>query len=165
MKPTTFAFALLALTLGVLLTSPVRAEGGAGAPPAVTQAELTEAQVQGYIAMQRDLQPMTADPKLQPDYEAIAKRHGFASVDEYSLVADSIMLVMSGLDEKGVFTDPKAAIEREIAEVAVDKDMTAADKTKALNELTEALKMLIPIKFPKNIEIVRKYQAAIEKVK
>jgi len=158
------AAATLIAVAGLLLPLSVRAEGGASAPDGLKQVELTDAHVQGYIAVQRDLQPGTADPKLRPDYEAIAKKHGFESFAEYSEVADNIAMVMVGLDDKGVYTDPKTTIEEEIAAVAVNKDMSADEKTRALTELTEALKGAIPVKYPRNIEIVRKYRADLDKV-
>jgi hypothetical protein len=152
--------AALIAVIALLLPSLVRAE----APSAIKEIELTDAQVQGYVAAKRDLQIATADPKSQPEYEAIAKKHGFSSFNEFSEVGDTIAIVMIGLDDKSVYTDPKATIEQDIAKVAGDKDMSTDEKATALQELTEALKMTTPIKFPRNIEIVRKYQVDIEKV-
>ena len=55
------------------------------------------------------------------------------------------------------FTEPAAAIKQEIAEVSANKTMPAPEKKQMLEELNEALKSAQPIKFPGNIELVKKY--------
>ena len=65
---------------------------------------------------------------------------------------------LSGIDpDTKNFSDPKAAIQKEIAEVNADKEMSPDEKKQALGELNEALKSAEPVKYPGNIELVKKY--------
>lgn len=137
------------------------------AQDAIKQMQLTEKQVQGYIAAQKELTALSEkfqgkdgapDPKMQAQLDAVIKKNGFASADDFAAVADNISLVMSGIDpETKAFSEPKVAIEREIAEVKSDKEMSPDEKKQALEELNEALKSAEPVKFPGNIELVKKY--------
>ena len=135
------------------------------AQDALQQIQLTEKQVQNYIAAQKDLAALSEkmgdkqpDAKAQADMDAAIKKNGFASGDEFSMVADNISLVMSGIDpDTKNFSDPKAAIQKEIAEVNADKEMSPDEKKQALGELNEALKSAEPVKYPGNIELVKKY--------
>src|SRR6201999_4096476 len=99
------------------------------APPqdnTVKQMALTEKQVQGVLAAGPDMDAITSklpenakpDPKVTAQLEAVAKKNGFASYDEYNNVLDNISLVMAGFDsvsKKYVGTD--AVIKAQIAEV------------------------------------------------
>jgi len=147
------AFALASLALPAL------------AQDALQQIQLTEKQVQNYIAAQKDIAALSEkmgskqpDAKAQAEMDAIIKKDGFASSDEFGQVADNIALVMSGIDpDTKNFSDPKTAIQKEIAEVNADKEMSPNEKKQALEELNEALKSAEPVKFPGNIELVKKY--------
>ena len=82
------------------------------------QIQLTEKQVQGVIAAQKDVSAIFAKmqggpsdqvpPKVQADLEAVAvKKHGFKDFNEYDEVVDNISLVMTGIDPKTkAFTEP-----------------------------------------------------------
>lgn len=75
------------------------------APP-IKQIALTDKQVDGAIAAAKEMDPITAklsqdakpDPKVVAQLEAIAKKNGFASYDEYNSVVDNISLVLGGFD-------------------------------------------------------------------
>src|SRR6476619_445060 len=75
------------------------------APEPVKQIRLTEQQVQGYIAAQADLAPIMQripqgrepDQRTLAQLEAVIKKHGFASSDEYDDVEGSINLVLTGI--------------------------------------------------------------------
>src|SRR5215471_6827643 len=68
-----------------------------GQPPALKQIALTDKQVEGVVAAQKEMNPITeklpdnapADPKVMAQLEAIAKKHGFASYDDFSVVIDN----------------------------------------------------------------------------
>jgi hypothetical protein len=127
------------------------------------QIKLTEKQVEGFIAVQKKM----ATAKGEAEFEAIAKQHGFASLDEHDDVETNILLVMDGIDPKTkAFSEPPVVIKRHLDEIAADKQMPEADRKQALQELNEALKVAKPIQFPGNIELVKKYydqiQAALE---
>lgn len=148
------------------------AAGGAQAQE-INQIKLTEKQVLGYIAAQKDLSGIASelqaagekpDAKLQAKLEDIAKKQGFSNFNELSDVADNISLVMSGLDpQSGEFSDPVEMLKKEIAEVQADASIPEKDKKQMLEELSEALKSTPPLKFNENIAVVKKNREAIEK--
>jgi hypothetical protein len=135
--------------------------------PVLKQITLTEKQIEGVLAAQKDMDAITdklpenaqPDPKITAQFEAVAKKNGFASYDEYSGVVDNIGLVLGGFDpktKKYVGTD--AVIKAQIAEVEADKKMPAKDKKEALADLNEALKAPGPVIENKgNIDLVAKY--------
>jgi hypothetical protein len=162
------AAAALTLVAGVSL-----AQGPAQGPP--KQILLTEKQVENYIAAQKDMTalaeqqqkqkaaPKGPDPKVQAQFEAVAKKYGFASLDEYGAVAAQVGLVLTGIDpETKAFAEPPEALKKQIEEVKADKNMPAKDKQLALKELTEALKGAQPIQHKENIELVKKYYDKLE---
>lgn len=145
----------------------------AHAQDALKQVQLTDKQVQNYIAAQKEMGAMSEktpakdgkpDAKVQAEMEAIIKKNGFASGDEFATVADNVSLVMSGIDpETKTFSEPKVAIQKEIADVKADKEMSPEEKKQALEELNEALKSAEPVKFPGNVELVKKYYDQLDK--
>ena len=147
--------------------------GAAAAQAPMKQIRLTEKQVQGFIAAQKDMgavvekmQGSTSDqpdPKLQAELETISKKHGFKDFVEYDDVANNIMMVMGGIDpQTKQYIDPQTAIKKEMAEVKADKTLPEKDKQDLLKELEEALKTAQPIQFPSNVELVKKYYDKID---
>lgn len=158
----------------VTLAPPANAQAAPPEEP-FKQVQLDEATVKNFIAAQRDmaeyhqkLGPTATDkpdPKVQADLEGLAKKHGFATFADFDDVAFNISMVMGGLDpQTGQFTDPITAINREIEEIKNDKSIPEKDKKQMLDELAEALKSTPPLKFPGNVEIVKRNRADIEKV-
>ena len=142
------------------------------AQDAMKQIQLTDKQVQSYIAAQKDMAALSEkmqgsgkpDPKIQAQMDAAIKKAGFASAEEYGTVADNVQLVMSGIDpQTKQFSEPKVAIQKEIAEVQADKEMKPDEKKQALAELQEALKSAEPVKFPGNVALVKKYYDQLDK--
>jgi len=143
----------------------------AAPPPAqeapVKQMALTEKQVEGVLAAQKDMDAITEklpdnakpDPKITAQLEAVAKKNGFAGYDEYNDVVENISLVLGGFDpatKKYVGSD--AVIKAQIAQVQADKKMSPKDKKEALADLNEALKSPAPaIENKGNIDLVAKY--------
>jgi len=136
------------------------------APPPLKQMALTDKQIDGVLAAQKDIDAITQKlpPNAPPSQKAVAqldtvaKKNGFASYDEYNDVVDNITLVLSGIDpttKKYVGFD--AATEAQIAAVQANKQMSAKDKKDALAELNESLKSPAPPVANKgNIDLVVK---------
>ena len=139
----------------------------AAPPPAVKQMALTEKQIEGVLAAQKDMDAITAklpdnakpDPKITAQLEAVAKKNGFAGTDEYNNVVDNISIVLAGFDPTSKkYVGTEAVIKAQIAQVQADKKMAAKDKKAALADLDEALKAPAPpIENKGNIDLVAKY--------
>jgi hypothetical protein len=172
------ALALSAISSGEVLAQakqapPKQAAPAQAAPPAQQQAPalkqiaLTEKQVEGVLAAQKDVDAITdkipdnakPDPKVDAQLDAVAKKNGFASYDEYNTVVDNISLVLGGFDPATKkFVGPETVIKAQIAQIQADKKMSAKDKKEALADLNEALKSPPPaIENKGNIDIVAKY--------
>ena len=142
-------------------------------PPAIKQIKLTEKQIEAFIAAQKDMSPILEKvqgaaseqlpPQLQAELEAAAKKNGFKDFAEYDEVVANITMVMAGIDPKTkAFTEPEISIKKEIADVTADKTIPEQVKKQMLEELNEALKSAEAIKFPSNIELVKKYYEKID---
>jgi hypothetical protein len=141
----------------------------------VNQIKLTEKQIEGFISAQKDMAAVSEkmqgtasdkpDPKIQAELEAIAKKHGFKDFADYDDVAANISMIMAGIDpQTKAFTEPAAAIKKEIEEVEADKSIPAKEKKQMLEELNEALKTAAPVQHPGNIDLVKKNFDKIEAV-
>jgi hypothetical protein len=135
--------------------------------PALKQMALTEKQIQGVLAAQKDMDAITEklpdnakpDAKVTAQLEAVAKKNGFAGYDEYNNVVDNIGLVLGGFDPASKkYVGSEAVIKAQIAQVQADKKMSAKDKKEALDDLNAALKAPAPaIENKGNIDLVGKY--------
>ena len=135
--------------------------------PAVKQIAQTEKQIQGVLAASKDVDAITdkipdnakPDPKVDAQLDAVAKKNGFASYDEYNSVVDNISLVLGGFDPATKkFVGAEAVLKAQIAQIQADKKMPAKDKKEALADLNEALKTPPPaIENKGNIDLVAKY--------
>jgi hypothetical protein len=139
------------------------------------QVDLTEKQVQGFIAAQKPMTDATEkmqngpsdppDPKLQAELEAVAKKQGFKDLAEYDEVAATISMVMAGIDpETKQYIPADVAIRQQIKDVEADKSLPADERKQVLDELNESLKAAQPIRNPANIDLVKKYYDKIEAV-
>jgi hypothetical protein len=128
------------------------------------QMAITQKHIDGAIAAQKDMEALTAkmqpnakpDPKVLAQIEAVAKKNGFASTDEYYTVMDNISLVYGGIDPATKkYVGSEAVIKSQIAEVTADKKMSANDKKQALDQLNQALKQPEPaVQNKGNIDLV-----------
>lgn len=135
--------------------------------PALKQVALTDKQLDGVLAAQKDMDAITAklpentapDQKVIAQLDGVAKKHGFASYDDYNNVVDNISLVLGGFDPTTKkYVGPEAVIKAQIAQLQADKKMPAKDKKEALDELNEALKTPAPqVENKANIDLVGKY--------
>jgi hypothetical protein len=165
-RPITVALSVagLAVVMAIASTGAALAQAKQ-APP--KQMALTDKQVEGMLAAQKDMDAITAklpdnakpDPRITAQLEAVAKKNGFAGYDEYNNVIDNISIVLAGFDpatRKYVGTD--AVIKAQIALVQADRKMPPKDKKEALADLNEALKSPAPpIENKGNIDLVAKY--------
>lgn len=172
------ALALSAMSSGEVLAQakqapPKQSAPAQAAPPApqeaptIKQIALTEKQVEGVLAAQKAVDAITdkipdnakPDPKIDAQLEAVAKKNGFASYDEYNTVVDNISLVLGGFDPTTKkFVGAETVLKAQIAQIQADKKMSAKDKKEALADLNEALKSPPPaIENKGNIDIVAKY--------
>jgi hypothetical protein len=165
----------LAAAFAAFSTSGTQAQAqGGGSPPPLKQIALTDKQVQGAIAAQKEMTPITSkmqenakpDPKVMAQLEGIAKKNGFASYDDFGGVMDNIGLVLGGIDPATKkYVGSEAVIKSEIAQVEADKKMSAADKKQALEDLNAALKTPEPALQNKgNIDLVVKFYDQLEAV-
>jgi hypothetical protein len=135
------------------------------AAPPFKQIKLTEKQVQGLIAayaemakLYESVDPDKPDPKVQALAEALAKKNGFASLDEYDDVSFNVSIVMSGIDpQTKKFSEPPEQLKKEIAALKADKSVSDAEKKEGLAQLEAALKTAKPIQFKENVALVLKY--------
>jgi len=135
--------------------------------PVVKQIALTDKQIEGVLAAQKDMDAITAklidnakpDPAMAAQFEGIARKNGFAGYDEYSNVLDNISIVLAGFDpatKRYVGTD--AVIKAQIAQVEADMKMSPNEKKEALDDLNDALRAPAPpIENKGNIDLVAKY--------
>jgi hypothetical protein len=171
-RPLAAALALCCLAPAPALLAPdaaVAQNQPAAAPDEpMKQIALTEAQIQAYVAAAADIEPMLdklpqndsgqLDAKVLTQLDAAAKKHQFASFEDYQDVAANIGLVMDGIDpQTKKYVGADVMLKTQIAEVQADAKMAAADKKQALAELNEALKSIDPVKNAGNIDLVIKY--------
>jgi hypothetical protein len=158
-------FAALAPLTIVVAPPPVLAQAQQDqAPP---QVALTDAQVQAYLDAQGEMAGLTTkqdgaqdkpDPKVEAQLDAIAKKHNFASLDDFSVVEANIGMVMDGVDPQSrKYVGADVVLRKQIAEVQGDKSMAAGDKKAALAEMNGALKAVQPLKYQANVAVVLKY--------
>jgi hypothetical protein len=136
-------------------------------PPPVKQMALTDKQVEGVLASAKDMDAITdkmpqngkPDPKATAQLEAVAKKNGFASYDEYNDVLDNISMAMAGFDPATKkYVGNETVIKAQIVQVQADKKMSPKDKKEALADLNDALKNPAPpIQNKGNIDLVAKY--------
>ncbi len=135
--------------------------------PAVKQIALTDKQIEGVLAAQKDMDAITAklvdnakpDPTMAAQFEGVARKYGFAGYDGYSNVVDNISIVLAGFDPATKqYVGTEAVIKAQIAQVQADKKMPPNEKKEALADLNDALKSPAPpIENKGNIDLVAKY--------
>ena len=130
-----------------------------------TQIALTDAQIENFIAAQKDMNAIIAaapqgdqpDPKVVDQLDAAAKKYNFASYAEFDDVGENVGLIMSGIDpDTKKYVGPDAVIKKEIASLD-SENRPPSDKKEQLDELQSELKTPAePVKFPANIDLVVK---------
>ena len=163
---TALTIASAAASLALVPTGVALAQQGGGQQMQLKQIALTQKQIDGVVAAEKDMDAITSklQPNAKPDskviaqLEAVAKKNGFASYDEYNNVMDNISLVFGGIDPATKkYVGSEAVIKAQIAQVQADKKMSADDKKQALDDLNQALKQSEPaIENKVNIDLVVK---------
>jgi len=135
--------------------------------PALKQIALTDKQLDGVLAAQKDMDAITEklpentapDAKVIAQLDGVAKKHGLASYDDYNNVVDNISLVLGGFDPATKkYVGQEAVLKAQIAQLQADKKMPAKDKKEALDELNQALKTPAPaVENKANIDLSGKY--------
>lgn len=179
-RSTVFAVAVAGLTLSAAALSsgnafaqakraPAPAEAASPADAPMKQIALTEKQIEGVLAAQKDMDALEDklpdNPNAKPDskaaaeLEAISKKSGFASYAEYNNVMDNISLVLAGFDPATKkYIGAEAVLKRQVAAVQADTKMPAKEKKQTLDDMNAALKTPSPvIENKENIDLVGKY--------
>src|SRR5262245_52987510 len=134
------------LTIAALAVAALTHFSGVATAQTVNQIKLTEKQIEGFIAAQKDMGGVTEkmqgtasdkpDPKIQAELETIAKKYGFKDFNDYDDVAANISMIMAGIDpQTKAFVEPAVAIKKEIEEVKADKSIPEKEKKQMLEEL------------------------------
>jgi hypothetical protein len=161
-------YQMVRITIATLAVIFASIPSNAQAQVAATQIKLTEKQIEGFIAAQKDVLPalekmqsaLSSDRpvKLRAELETAAKKYGFRNFAEYEAVAANISMVMTAIDpQTKEFNDPQTAIKEEIELVRADKTIPNNQKKRLLEELNESLNAAQSIQFPTNLEVVKKY--------
>lgn len=168
------AAAVVSVPLVLIPARHAQAQQSLPAPTEIRQVRLTEKHVQGFLGAQKDLVAITAkleaagdtiDEKLQKELDDIGRRHGFKDFAEFEEIRANIMMVLAGIDpDNGEYSDPIELIKRDIEAIKADKTISEEDRKAQLEEMTEALREMQPLKFKENIEVVKKFAKAIDEV-
>lgn len=140
----------------------------------IKQMQLTDKQIESFIAAQKDFAPLASklleggekpDDTLTAELETVAKKHGFANFAEYEDVGANISIVLEGLDRKsGTYTDPVDKMKKELEDIKADSSIPEEDKKLAIDDLNQEIAAAQPLKFKDNIDVVKKHREAIEKL-
>ena len=159
---TALSIACLAASFGTLSLHPALAQ--IGSPMQLKQIALTQKQIDDVLASQKEMDAITrklrrnAPPSSQviAKLDGVAKKHDFASFDEYNTVIGNISIVMDGIDpQTKKYIGSDAGLKQQVEEVKTNKRMSAADKKKALTALDFALKFPDPeVQNKGNIDLV-----------
>ena len=134
-----------ALAQAQLQTAPAQFASAKLSP--VKQIALTEEQIKGMLAASKDMDVITGNApedidKLSPEttakLDAVARRNGLASYDEYKIIGENIGLVLGGFDAvTRKYVGKEALIKARIARVQADKKMSADSKKEALRDIKD----------------------------
>lgn len=145
----------------------------AEAPEAGREIALTQGQIDGLLVAQPELAKLSGgapdkpDPKAeaqaQGQAEAIVKRNGFASLEEFQDASDTVDAVLGGIDpESRSYVGPTPLLKKQLAVLQADKGMPAKEKAEAVKEIKAALAAGEPAKPSEgNIALVTKNYARL----
>ncbi|MEQ1576153.1 MAG: hypothetical protein ABL894_00740 [Hyphomicrobium sp.] len=138
------------------------------------QLALTDTHITSFIAAQPDFAPLVVklseaaekpDDSLKGELDAVSKKHGFASFDEYMDVNDNIAFVMGGINRKTMdFTEPVERLKRDLEEIKADTDIPEDEKKLALEDLELEIKSAAPLQNRENIDVVKRHFADLLKL-
>lgn len=159
---------MLALAVAMLAApSPLFAQN-------INQIELTDQKVTNLIAAQADFAPLASklaeasedpDDKLMAELDATAKKHGFSGFDEYRDVDNNIFFVLEGLDpETGEYISEADRLNQESEVIEQDATIPADEKKEMLADIKQEMAQAEALKFPGNVEVVKKHYEALSKL-
>jgi len=139
-------YRMLCLTIAVLAVVLVTLPTAASAQVPATQVQLTEKNVEGLIAAQKEMWALAekmrgggavvlsqASGKDRVERNAIVKKYGFRDYAEYEAVAINISMVMAAIDpQTKEYADPQTAIKKEIDDVRTDSTIPNKQKNNCL---------------------------------
>ena len=139
--------------------------GAATAQQEVKQIKLTDKHIQGFMAAFKDMaKPTTGaypdkpEPRVEAQAAAVAKKNGFAGIEEYDDAWTNISMIMYGIDpQTKKFSGLPEQIKNEIAALKADKSVSEAEKQEDLAQLEVAPQNAKPVQFKENISLVLKY--------
>ena len=162
----------LGLAMGAGLALAIGGSAGALAQDDFKQIELDDKMMTSFLAAQKDYEPLTKklmdagegpDDALKKELDAVAQKHGFADFAGFEDVGANITLVLDGIDpESGEFTDPKVLMQKELEEIKADDSIPADEKKSIIADQEELIATVPPIKYPGNVEVVKKHMDEIE---
>ena len=153
-------------------TTPAQSQTQQDQPPAPKEIALTDKQVEGVLDSQKEMdavaakipqpkgnQPPKPDPKIQSQFDDVAKKYGFASYTDYNDAVATISMVLGGFDPKTkTYVGPEAMLKQQISAVQADKKIPAKEKKAALDEMNAMLKSPPPpLQNKGNIDVIAKY--------
>jgi hypothetical protein len=138
---------------------------GSTAAQEIKQMKLTEKHIQGFVGAAKDMarlyagtNPDQPNPKVEAQAAAVAKKNGFANLDEYDNASMNISMIMAGIDpQTKKFSEPPEQLRKQIAALKADKSVPEAEKKEDLAQLDAALKNAKPVQFKDNIALVLKH--------
>ncbi|MGN7127185.1 hypothetical protein [Methylorubrum thiocyanatum] len=143
----------------------------AEAPEAGKEIALTQGQIDGLLVAQPELAKLSGGAPDQPDpkaeaqgqAEAIVKRNGFTSLEEFQDASDTVDAVLGGIDpETKSYVGATPLLKKQLAAVQADKAMPAQEKAETVKEIKEALAAGEPAKPSEaNIALVTKNYARL----
>jgi hypothetical protein len=156
---------LLILAMFMLSLGVARPQTGSEAP---AQVQLTDAQIQQYLASQADLESAFAaaakpgavapTPKTVAQLEKIVTKHKFNNYAEFDAVATSIAVVLQGVDEKTkIYIGAEAKLKNQMVALRADVRVPVSVKETELAEFESGLSAIEPVRFEANIGLVLKY--------
>ena len=166
--------ALVSVALGSATPTIAQTKGDpAGVDAEPKQVPLTQKQVDGVVAAQKEIHAIEAkvpdkdadkdDPKTDAAIADAVKKNGFASVEDFANTSFSIGMVLAGVDpQTKQYVGPDAVTKKQMADIQADKSMSAKDKKDALDELSAASKQTPTVKpIEGNIALVTKNYDAL----
>lgn len=141
------AAAFVCLPAGIGHLSVAVAQADPQPEEAPKQVALTQRQIDGLAAAQKEIQPLEdkmtgdkPDPAMESKVTAIIKKNGFSDLSEYSAVGYSVGVVLAGVDpDTKKYVGPATIVKKQSAEVKADAKMPPKEKKEALAELNGAL--------------------------
>ena len=168
------ARALMALVCAIAIQNVALAQDQEGDIPPFEQIKLTDAHIKGYLgaaprltALFDEVDKAGGEPSQaqQKELDELSSKHGFKSFDEMELVVTNISFVMSGLeDAKAKFVEPIESLKLELADAKADTSMKKDDREELIKSLEDSIKLTPKLKFPENVETVRKHFDALAKL-